>query len=79
MRVNASSPCEDASEVARGALRLVPTRANTQPAFACYLRAPDGRRARPYAMFVLTLDGDRISANHLVRRPQRVPSLRIAA
>lgn len=48
-------------EVARGRLRLVPTRANTQPAFACYLPSPDAGRARPYAMFVLTLEGDRIS------------------
>jgi RNA polymerase sigma-70 factor (ECF subfamily) len=40
----------------------VQTRANTQPAFACYLPSPDGGRARPYAMFVLTLEGDRISA-----------------
>jgi RNA polymerase sigma-70 factor (TIGR02960 family) len=47
----------------RGAnLRLVPTRANGQPAFACYL--PDARAAiaRAYALFVLTLEGDRISA-----------------
>ena len=48
-------------EVRRGAsLRLVPTRANGQPAFGCYL--PDGQIARAFAMFVLTLDGDRISA-----------------
>jgi RNA polymerase sigma-70 factor (TIGR02960 family) len=47
----------------RGAnLRLVPTRANGQPAFACYL--PDARAAiaRAFALFVLTLEGDRISA-----------------
>ena len=47
----------------RGAdLRLVPTRANGQPAFACYL--PDARVAiaRAYALFVLTLVGDRICA-----------------
>jgi RNA polymerase sigma-70 factor (ECF subfamily) len=43
-------------EVARGALRVVPTRANGQPAFACYLGA------RPYALCVLALEGDRISA-----------------
>ena len=49
-------------EVARGALRLLPTRANTQPAFACYLPGDDARLARPYAIFVLTLDRDRISA-----------------
>jgi hypothetical protein len=50
-------------EVRRGApLRLVPTRANTQPAFGCYLPVPRTDIARPYALFVLTLEGDRISA-----------------
>jgi RNA polymerase sigma-70 factor (ECF subfamily) len=47
----------------RGAsLRLVPTRANAQPAFGGYLPDHETGIARPYAMFVLTLDGDRISA-----------------
>jgi RNA polymerase sigma-70 factor, ECF subfamily len=50
-------------EVRRGApLRLVPARANTQPAFGCYLPIPNTDIARPYALFVLTLEGDRISA-----------------
>jgi RNA polymerase sigma-70 factor (TIGR02960 family) len=49
-------------EVARGALRLVPTRANTQPAFGCYLPSPRSDIARPYALFVIALDGDRLSA-----------------
>src|SRR4051794_40042546 len=50
-------------EVRRGArVRLVPTRANTQPAFGCYLPIPNTDNARPYALFVLTLEGDRISA-----------------
>jgi RNA polymerase sigma-70 factor (ECF subfamily) len=50
-------------EIRRGAtLRLVTTRANTQPAFGCYLPIPNTDIARPYALFVLTLDGDRISA-----------------
>jgi RNA polymerase sigma-70 factor (TIGR02960 family) len=49
-------------EVARGAMRLVPTRANGQPAFACYLPSPQTDIARPYALFVLTVEGDRISA-----------------
>ena len=42
--------------------RLVPTRANTQPAFGCYLgdaRAPTSQAA---GLIVLTLDGERISA-----------------
>jgi RNA polymerase sigma-70 factor (TIGR02960 family) len=47
----------------RGApLRLVPTRANTQPAFGCYLPCPQAPIARPYGMIVLTLSGDQISA-----------------
>jgi RNA polymerase sigma-70 factor (TIGR02960 family) len=43
-------------------LRLVPTRANGQPAFGCYL--PDAAEpiARPYGLMVLTLEGDQISA-----------------
>ena len=50
-------------EVRRGALlRLVPTRANTQPAFGCYLPISDTDIARSYALFVLTLEDDRISA-----------------
>ena len=49
-------------EVARGTMRLVPTRANGEPAFACYLPSAHTEAARPYALFVLTLDADRISA-----------------
>jgi RNA polymerase sigma-70 factor (ECF subfamily) len=40
---------------------LVPTRANGQPAFGAYLRAPDGGR-HGTGLYVLTLTGDRISA-----------------
>jgi RNA polymerase sigma-70 factor (ECF subfamily) len=43
-------------------LRVVPTRANTQPAFGCYIPTPPAGVARAYGMLVLTLDGDRISA-----------------
>ena len=47
----------------RGApLRLVPTRANTQPAFGCYVPVPETDVARAYALFVLTLEGEQISA-----------------
>jgi RNA polymerase sigma-70 factor (ECF subfamily) len=47
----------------RGALlRLVPTRANGQPAFGCYLPDLQAAIARAYGLFVLTLEGDRISA-----------------
>ena len=40
---------------------LVPTRANGQPAFGAYLRASTGLR-HGVGLYVLTLDGDRISA-----------------
>jgi RNA polymerase sigma-70 factor (ECF subfamily) len=40
---------------------LVPTRANAQPAFGAYLRAPAGAR-HGVGLFVLTLCGDRICA-----------------
>jgi RNA polymerase sigma-70 factor (TIGR02960 family) len=47
----------------RGApLRLVPTRANGQPAFGCYFPSPQTDIARPYGLLVLTLEGDQISA-----------------
>ncbi len=49
-------------EVARGRMRLVPTRANTQPAFAAYLLDPEAGIGRPYSLFVLALEGDGISA-----------------
>jgi hypothetical protein len=40
---------------------LVPTRANGQPAFGAYLRAPGGI-SHGTGLYVLTLAGDRISA-----------------
>jgi RNA polymerase sigma-70 factor (TIGR02960 family) len=47
----------------RGApLRVVVTRANTQPAFGCYLPVPHSAIARAYGLLVLTLEGDRIAA-----------------
>jgi RNA polymerase sigma-70 factor (ECF subfamily) len=50
-------------EARRGAhLRLVPTRANGQPAFGCYLPDEHTAIARAYGLMVLTLEGDRISA-----------------
>jgi hypothetical protein len=45
----------------RRALRLVATRANTQPAFATYLAEP-GEPARPTGLLVLALAGGRIGA-----------------
>jgi hypothetical protein len=44
------------------ALRVVPIRANTQPAFGCYLPDPPEAVARPYGMIVVTLAGDAIAA-----------------
>jgi RNA polymerase sigma-70 factor (ECF subfamily) len=43
-------------------LRVVPTRANTQPAFGCYLPDAHAAIARPYGLIVLTLKGDAIAA-----------------
>ena len=49
--------------VRRGApLRLVPTRANGQPAFGCYFPSPHTEIARPVGLLVLTLDGGQVSA-----------------
>jgi RNA polymerase sigma-70 factor (TIGR02960 family) len=42
--------------------RLVPTRANTQPAFAVYLRDPMTRVSRAFGLLVVTLAGSEISA-----------------
>jgi RNA polymerase sigma-70 factor (ECF subfamily) len=55
-------------------LSLVPTRANTQPAFGAYLAENEGTAAGPAGLIVLTLTGDRIGAitrfhtNHLLPR-----------
>jgi RNA polymerase sigma-70 factor (ECF subfamily) len=53
-----------AGEGARGSRRLllVPTRANTQPAFACYHTDASTATPRPAGLMVLTLAGDRITA-----------------
>jgi RNA polymerase sigma-70 factor (TIGR02960 family) len=50
------------AEVRGRPLRVVPTRANTQPAFGCYLPDAQAAIARPYALIVLTLEGDAIAA-----------------
>jgi RNA polymerase sigma-70 factor (TIGR02960 family) len=42
--------------------RLVPTRANGQPAFACYVLDPQANIAHANGLVVLTLDGERIAA-----------------
>jgi RNA polymerase sigma-70 factor (TIGR02960 family) len=51
-----------ASIIRRRAHDLVPTRANGQPAFGAYLRAPGGGIRHGTGLFVLTLSGDRICA-----------------
>jgi RNA polymerase sigma-70 factor (TIGR02960 family) len=43
-------------------LRVVPTRANTQPAFGCYLPDTQTAIAHAHALFVLTLEGGQVSA-----------------
>ncbi len=48
------------AELRGAALRVVPTRANTQPAFGCYL--PDAEVAHPYGVIVLTVAGDEVAA-----------------
>jgi RNA polymerase sigma-70 factor (TIGR02960 family) len=51
-----------ASIIGRRSHDLVPTRANGQPAFGAYLRAPAGGIRHGTGLFVLTLVGDRICA-----------------
>jgi RNA polymerase sigma-70 factor, ECF subfamily len=47
----------------RGAnFRLVPTRANRQPAFGCYLPDAHAAIAHAYGLMVLTVTGEQISA-----------------
>jgi RNA polymerase sigma-70 factor (TIGR02960 family) len=50
------------AELRGASLRVVPTRANTQPAFACYLPDAQAAIARPYGLIVLTLEGEAIAA-----------------
>ena len=42
--------------------RLIPSRANGQPAFGCYLQDAQAPVFRAHGIIVLTLEGDRISA-----------------
>jgi RNA polymerase sigma-70 factor (ECF subfamily) len=42
--------------------RLIPTRANRQPAFGCYLKDPHAPIARAYGLMVLTLSGTKVVA-----------------
>jgi hypothetical protein len=42
--------------------KLIPIRANGQPAFGCYLRDPDRGRPHAYGLMVLTLEGEHVAA-----------------
>jgi RNA polymerase sigma-70 factor (TIGR02960 family) len=58
--------------------RLIPTRANGQPAFACYYQDEAARVFRAHGLIVLTLDGDQICAitrfmDNSVLRPFGLP------
>jgi RNA polymerase sigma-70 factor (TIGR02960 family) len=50
------------AELRAARVRVVPTRANTQPAFGCYLADARAGIARPYGLLALTLEGDAIAA-----------------
>jgi RNA polymerase sigma-70 factor (TIGR02960 family) len=66
--------------VRRGApLRLVPTRANGQPAFGCYFPSPQTAIARPYGLLILTLQGDQTSAMTWFADSSVFPAPRTAA
>jgi hypothetical protein len=54
---------------------LVPTRANTQPAFSSYLAESDATAAHPAGLIVLTLTGDRIAATTRFHTNQLLPHL----
>ena len=51
-----------AAERRGAALRVTPTRANTQPALACHLPGTEAEAPRPYGMIVLTLTEDAVEA-----------------
>jgi hypothetical protein len=54
-------------KITRGVPLLVPTRANTQPAFGAYFPPPQTEIARLYGMLVLTLEGRQISVASIYR------------
>ena len=53
--------------------RLIPTRANRQPALAVYRRDPEGQTYRAWGMFVLSVDGDAIAEITAFVDPMLVP------
>lgn len=54
----------------RRSVRLVPTAANRQPAFAQYARGPDGPEWRAHSINLLTLQDDAIGALISFRDPR---------
>ncbi|WP_240690734.1 MULTISPECIES: RNA polymerase subunit sigma-70 [unclassified Amycolatopsis] len=59
--------------------RLLPTRANTHPAFACYLTEPDGTVGHPAGILVLALWGDRIRTVTWFLEPELFPRFGLPA
>jgi len=55
-----NSPKALTARMGLGRYRLIPTWANGQPAFGCYLE--EGQAFRAHGIIVLTLEGGRISA-----------------
>jgi RNA polymerase sigma-70 factor (TIGR02960 family) len=53
---------DERAERRGGPVRLIPTRANNQPAFGCYFSAHQTEVARAYGLLVLTLRADQVSA-----------------
>jgi RNA polymerase sigma-70 factor (TIGR02960 family) len=53
---------DDRSRLRGANFKLVPTGANGQPAFGCYLPDPHAAIAHAYGLMVLTLQGEQISA-----------------
>ena len=49
--------------------RLVPTRANGQPASGCYLKDPHSPIAHAYGLMVLTLRGDHVAPRDAAQVP----------
>ncbi len=59
--------------------RLLPTRANTQPAFGCYLAEPDGPTAHPAGILVLTPQDTRLRAVTWFLDDDLFPTFRLPA
>jgi hypothetical protein len=64
---------QDASRLPGRTRRLVPTRANGQPAFGHYIRQPGAAIAEGTGLLVLTLEGDRIAAITQFGQPELLP------